>query len=80
MTFQLVYLQVSDIFVNVHWGCHTAIRDIFVVVRTGFTVHCIHTWDRDFLVASGDVPKCNYTVINRLVLVVILVQINLSIL
>lgn len=49
-------LQVGDIFVNVHRGRHTAIRDIFVVVRTGFAIHCIHTRDGDILVASGDVP------------------------
>lgn len=59
----LVHLQVSDVFVDVHWGSHAAIRDIFVVVGIRFAVHRVHARNGNFLVASRDIPEYNRGVI-----------------
>lgn len=47
----------SDVLVYINWGGNTAVRDVFVVIRTGVTVHPVHTGDGDCLISPRDVPE-----------------------
>ena len=47
----------SDVLVYVHLGRDTVVRDVFEVVRTGLSVHAVHTRYRHGLVASRDVTE-----------------------
>lgn len=49
-------LQMSDVPVNVHGGCHTVLGDILIVGRTQLTVHSIDTGNGNALIPSSDIP------------------------
>lgn len=48
-------LQMGDVPVNVHGGCHAVLRNIFVVAGARLAVHSVDTRDGDSLIASSNV-------------------------